>query len=98
MDSWEFWTDTLEGFAEADKSDALAAAFAQNDYENYRITVHSIKSAAKTIGADALSEQARALEFAARDGDYGFISAHHAELFEAYQALLRAIERILKHE
>ena len=88
MDSKEFWLDTLRGFIEADKSEELERAFAAGDTELYRITVHSVKSAAKTIGADMLSEHAKALEFAARDKDTAFVKAHHSELVNEYRRIM----------
>ena len=94
MDSREFWLDTLKGFVEADKSEELEKAFESKEAELYRITAHSIKSAAKTIGADVLSEQARMLEFAARDGDTGYIASHHEEFIKAYRKLIEEIGRV----
>ncbi len=96
MDSKEFWLDTLRGFIEADKSEELERAFAAGDTELYRITVHSVKSAAKTIGADMLSEHAKALEFAARDKDTAFVKAHHSELVNEYRRIMKEIERVIE--
>ena len=95
MDSKEFWLDTLNGYLESDKMDALCTAYDQRDIKNYRIHVHSIKSAAKTIGADVLSEQAKALESAAREGNRDFITAHHFELTAAHEKLTEEIKGVL---
>ncbi len=94
MDSREFWMDTLAGFIEADKAPQLEKAFEEKNYELYRITVHSIKSAAKTVGADVVSEHARQLEAAAAAGDTGYINANHAEFIKEYRDLINNIERV----
>ena len=94
-DSREFFLDTLSGFADADKSGELEQAFADGDLELYRITVHSIKSASKTVGAQALSQMAKLLEFAARDGDEGFVRAHHREFTDSYIRLLENIRKVI---
>ena len=96
MDSKEFWFDTLKGFTEADRSEELCKAFEAEDWEAYRIAVHSVKSAAKTVGADLVSEKARQLEFAARDGDTEFIKAGHEGFITEYRTLIENIGRVLE--
>ena len=44
-------------------------------------------------GAEELSAHAKALELAAKDADYQYIREHHAEVMEAYGALLRELKR-----
>ncbi|MBR1724182.1 MAG: response regulator, partial [Ruminococcus sp.] len=96
MGSREFWLDTIKGFVEADKSGELDKAYRDGELELYRITVHSVKSAAKTIGADVLSELAKMLEFAARDNDNGYISSHHEEFIKEYKKLNNDVGKVLK--
>ena len=98
MDSKEFWLDTLSGFVESDKSEELCAAFEQKDFRLYRITVHSIKSAARTIGAELVSEKARMLEFAARDGDTGYIEAAHSGFVKEYRELTENVKKVIGYE
>lgn len=43
----------------------------------YRVQVHSMKSSAATIGAFELSEEAKSLEYAARDHEVDFIKNVH---------------------
>lgn len=96
MDSKEFYLDTLLGYTESDKREALEKAFSEQDIENYRILIHGVKSASLTIGAVQLSELAKALEFAARDGNSGFIGEHHAEFIKEYTDTLDGIGKVLK--
>ena len=66
----------------------------QEDWENYRIRAHSLKSTSKTIGALMLSEHARCLEFALKDGDTEYVKEHHRELMSEYGELLAMIFKI----
>ncbi|MBL8445637.1 MAG: response regulator [Zoogloeaceae bacterium] len=65
-----FYRKTLLGFEQAfgAGSDEIAVALIDNDIDTARRRAHSIKSAAATIGADALSQCARTLEDALANG------------------------------
>ena len=54
----------------------LAEFYEHRDAENYRISVHSLKSTSKMIGADALSGQAKEAEDAAKNGNFAYLDAH----------------------
>ena len=95
MESKEFYLETLKAFAEEDKLTPLEKAYADKDFDSYRITAHSIKSSAKTIGASLLSEKARVLEFAARDGDTAAIEQDHSEFISQYRALTESIRKVM---
>lgn len=66
------------------------------DWDNYRILVHALKSTSLTIGAVALSEEAKALEMAAKDEDVDYILSHHQEVMEKYTGLLNVLRKVLK--
>ena len=93
MDDAGFYIEILGEFRDnsGDRKTNLNSAFERNDVQSYRIYVHSLKSAARTIGAEELSALAERLEFAARDGSTDFIAAHHAELLERLDAALEDI-------
>lgn len=57
----------------------------------YRIKVHAMKNSAATVGASALSEEARALEYAARDNDIDFIKEHQNEFVKNYRTMAETI-------
>jgi HPt (histidine-containing phosphotransfer) domain-containing protein len=59
--------------------------------KDYHIWVHALKSASANIGALALSEQARAQEMAAKDGDYAQVQSGFPRLMETYRTLLDEI-------
>lgn len=58
--------------------------FQAKDWKNYQILVHALKSTAKSIGAESLSEDARKLEYAARDNDIDYIKEHHEKAIAHY--------------
>lgn len=58
----------------------LAKYYEQQDWANYTIKVHALKSTMRSIGALRLSEMAKALEEAGKSGRIDYIMAHHQEL------------------
>ena len=91
----EFYQEMLREYMQADKSPALGQYFDEKDWDNYRTLVHALKSTSLTIGAVALSEEAKALEMAARDGDESYILAHHQTVMVQYIDLLDSLKEAL---
>ena len=60
----------------------LTGMLEKNDFVNYTINVHSLKSTSRQIGADELGELAYRLEMAGKEGSEDFIRSHHGELVE----------------
>lgn len=87
-DSEEFYREMLTSYTENRKQDALDESYLNEDWENYRILVHALKSTSLSIGAVNLSEAAKALEAAAKEGDIAFINENHAAMMKDYQSLL----------
>ena len=83
----EFYKELLAKFAQdaVQKEQAIDALRQKEDLANYRIMVHALKSSAKMIGADSLSELARKAEEAAKNQDMEYIKAHHEELLKRYR-------------
>lgn len=92
----EFYQEMLKEYVQADKTAGMEQFFHARDWENYRIIIHALKSTSLTIGAISLSEGAKALEMAARDGDESYIIAHHQSVMEQYVSLLSKLQKILK--
>ena len=63
--------------------------------ESYRIKVHAMKNSCATLGAKEISEEAKALEYAARDEDLLFIEGHHEDFVSKYIALGEGIQKAL---
>jgi CheY-like chemotaxis protein len=61
----------------------IQAAFEKEDWPDYTIRVHAVKGVLGTVGMTALASRARALEFAAKEGDYAQCRNGTAALLEA---------------
>lgn len=91
----ELYKEVLQEYAQSDKADKLEEYYAAGDWSNYKIVVHALKSTSLTIGAVALSEEAKALEKAAKDGDEGYILSNHQAVMENFKALRAKLGEIL---
>lgn len=89
----EFYKEMLNGFVQdADgRIHNLEESFDPLDAEKYRIHVHSLKSAAKTIGADKLSELAKTLEDAAKENRFDYILEKHWLLVERLRSTVSGV-------
>ena len=65
----------------------IEALYNSGDIPGYTIKVHALKSAARIIGADALSEKARELEAAGKNGEITFIDQNTEALLRDYRQL-----------
>ncbi len=91
----EQYIQVLQGYCEeCDDSGLLAEQlFEKEDWKNYTIAVHGMKSAMRSIGAMELSELAKQLEFAGKEGSIDFIKEHHAELMTKYRNLFTNLKK-----
>jgi len=62
--------------------------FREKDWKNYTILVHALKSSSLYAGCQTLSDMAKELEMAGKEGNEAFISEHHEALMIAYRQLL----------
>ena len=93
QDDDEFYLSILAEYAK-DRAVKLAdiwAFYTARDWKNYAIKVHAVKSSSKMIGADALSEQAKELEFASKAEDEKTVHKNHAAFMEGYRKLMDTI-------
>ena len=77
------------------KTGLLQELLQKEDYTNYGIEVHGLKSASANIGAMELSAQAREHEQAVHRGDIGFVRKHFEELLSCYKAQVSVISSYL---
>ena len=87
MGDEDFYISQIQMFAESNKGEELSEFLKNDDFEAYLISVHSLKSTAKTIGADMLSEEALALEDAIKEGKTEAVREGHPALFEHFNKL-----------
>ncbi|MCH5268908.1 MAG: response regulator [Lachnospiraceae bacterium] len=76
----------------------IESSYQKEDYKNYQIMVHALKSSSKMVGADTLSEMAKAVEEAAKNQDIVYIRENHGELITKYQKTIRTILEVLGSE
>ena len=94
-DSEEFYKEMLLTYLDNQKYDSIEDAYEKEDWENYRVFVHALKSTSLSIGATSVSDQAKSLEMAAKENNIGFIREHHGSTMENYRKLLFHLQKIL---
>ncbi len=89
----DFYLELLTDYARSadDKCSELSSYLEKGDLKNYEILVHSLKSASKTVGADELSDRAKALEEASRDQNTDFVNANHESFVTGFRELAAKI-------
>ena len=74
------------------KSGEIRKYYEAQDWENYTIKVHALKSGSRLVGALQVGEEAEALEMAGKRSDEEFIKSHHDALMADYRAVRDALE------
>ena len=88
--------DYVDG--EAEKKKLIQTSYAEEDWHNYMIQVHSLKSSSKMIGAVELSEMAAKQEQASKEGDTDTIRTGCAPMIKKYKEVADAIRSVIKAE
>lgn len=91
-----FFKDMLQMFRAQSgvKRAEIASLYEEANWTDYAVKVHALKSTSLTIGAEALSSQAKELELAGKRGDADFIQEHHPALMCAYDELCEQLAGI----
>ena len=76
------------------KSDVIEEALSIGDYNLYAIKVHALKSSSRIIGAKSLSNLAKELEQAAKDGDYETVRSENDALLDLYRSFKDKLSKI----
>ncbi len=94
--SMDFYAELLADFTNQapQKSKALQTFLDEHNITDYRTSVHALKSTAKTIGANALSDQARVLEKLAKENDTDALARLHPAMMRAYAELAEKLKAI----
>ena len=72
----------------------IESALKADDMSSYRTLTHALKSSSKMIGADKLSELAKVLEEAAKNGDAAYIYKNTTPLLEKFHEAAQQIADI----
>ncbi|MBR6238382.1 MAG: response regulator [Lachnospiraceae bacterium] len=74
------------------KTEELDNSLSEEDYKNYTIKVHALKSSLKIIGASELGEAAQQLENAGKEGNLNHIKERHAEFIKACRSIKEPLD------
>jgi HPt (histidine-containing phosphotransfer) domain-containing protein len=66
--------------------------YEKEDWKNYIIVVHGIKSAMMSIGAVKLSEMAKTLEFAGKGEEFAAIHKEHAPMIQEFERVMQILQ------
>lgn len=93
----EFYLETLEIYLdEADETEKLLGEYLEaGNMNDYRVSVHALKSNSRLVGAVSVAELALRLEEASRDGELAFVQEHHGELIERLTLVKKYIHQYL---
>ena len=72
-------------------ADELNRFYSDENYEDYTIKIHSLKSSARIIGANDLGEKAQKLEDAGKGSDVQYIRDHHEACIKEYLQLRKPL-------
>lgn len=96
MEDEDFYLKILKVYLKDEMVDTLRQDYEEKDWAQYQIHVHGLKNVSANIGAMGLSGQFKGLEYAIKNHDIpdtDYIRSHHDKVMEAYQELLRRLER-----
>ncbi|MCR4992151.1 MAG: response regulator [Lachnospiraceae bacterium] len=93
-----FYFEIIGDYAKAAEKNAekLTSLKDEDNLNDYRILVHSIKSASKTIGARELYKEAYELEKASGDGNKDYLNNNHDQFVEKYLKLAQNLKGIVR--
>ena len=95
-----FYKSLLMEYAQSAKEKApdLQQYYQTQNWKEYAILVHALKSSSKIIGAVSLSETAAQLESAANHGDEAAIRKRHQFMMDQYDAVANTIRTVFGGE
>lgn len=95
----DFYRDLLSRFVKEGrgKIEDIEYCAVREELEDYTTLVHGLKSTAKLIGVNDLSEHARIIEEAGKNKDTELIKQRHDELMEEYHKYINIISGVLKN-
>ncbi len=77
------------------KAADLEGFYKEENWKDYKILVHAIKSGSKTVGIMELSEKAKDLEDAAAREDAGYIRKNHEDFMKGYADMVGRIKELI---
>lgn len=91
-----FLFESFRDNVDKNKAD-IVSAYEKEDFSNYTIFVHALKSTSKMIGAQNLSEMARKMEESGKAGDFDYIKENYDAMITELDAVVSEISDYLSH-
>ncbi|MCR5099426.1 MAG: response regulator [Lachnospiraceae bacterium] len=79
-----------------DRAGEIKRYYDAEDYKNYTVKVHALKSSARIVGAADFGEEAQRLEDAGKAGDIDYIRAHHEAFMDEYEGYKTLLSQVFK--
>lgn len=94
--SEEMYYDVLKSCYDdcEDNLSKMNGLYKEENWKDYIILVHALKSTMKTIGAAELSEKAKGLEFAGKENNIDYIKSNHESVMQEYEELMKKLENV----
>ena len=89
-----FLFESFRDNVDKNKTD-IVSSYEKEDYSNYTIFVHALKSTSKMIGAQNLSEMARKMEESGKAGEFDYIRENYDAMIAEYDAVVAEINDYL---
>ena len=99
-DDVEMYKEFLRMFCDMskEKSEKIQVCYEQENWEEYTVLVHALKSTSLSVGAQKLSEKALELEKAGKERRISFIRENHDAMLKAYAATVKEGYQIVESE
>ena len=81
-----------------EKNEKIQACYEQENWEEYTVLVHALKSTSLSVGAQKLSEKALELEKAGKENRLSYIFDNHEAMLELYKATVQEGRQILESD
>lgn len=96
MDMEDMYMEILKDYCSEGKSyqEKLAACLEKEDWKNFAVYVHAVKSSSKTIGAEVFGEEARVLEMAAKEQNIAVIRENWERFCVDFDAVILAAGKL----
>lgn len=88
----EFYFDMFDEYCHCGREKRLAQCFADENWEDYVVEIHALKSGSRYLGFRLLGDVAESLEKAAKNGDAAFIRENHHKAYDELCAIIDFID------
>ncbi|MDE7325764.1 MAG: response regulator [Lachnospiraceae bacterium] len=96
MDMEDMYAEILQDYCSEGKKyqEKLSDCMEKEDWKNFTVYVHAVKSSSNTIGAEAFGEEARVLEMASKEGNIALIRENWNGFLADFKAVITAAEKL----